>query len=109
MTTPFWIEKAWRDSVDSATVDDIKVAIQETLSMDDEHGAFWVGHMESENVLEVHKDLEVLYSYNDQPEDQLKTKLISWGEIENLYKLFFDSNFELIKEILTDRTNGGKR
>ena len=77
MTTPFWIEKAWGDSVDNATFDDIKIAIKETINMDDEHGAFWVGHVETESVLEVHKDLVVFYAYNDNPEYQLKTKLNS--------------------------------
>lgn len=109
MTTQFWIEKAWGDSVDNATINDIKVAIQETINMDYEHGAFWVGHMENESVLETHKDLKVFYVYNDKPEDQLKTKLNSWEDVENLYTLFFDKRFEQIEQIFNERTNGHKK
>ncbi|MBL0013387.1 MAG: hypothetical protein IPP30_06380 [Flavobacterium sp.] len=65
METPFWIEKAWGDQVENATMDDVRVAIQETLNMDDEHAAFWVGHYENENALEVHKDLEIFYVSGD--------------------------------------------
>lgn len=59
MTTNIWIEKGWGDSVENATFDDIKSAIEETIRMDEEHGAFWVGHMENEFVLEVHKNLDL--------------------------------------------------
>ena len=41
MTTNIWIEKGWGDSVENATFDDIKSAIEETIRMDEEHGAFW--------------------------------------------------------------------
>ncbi len=57
MTTNIWIEKGWSDSVENATFDDIITAIEETIRMDEEHGAFWVGHMENDYVLEVHKIL----------------------------------------------------
>jgi hypothetical protein len=109
MRTPFWIEKAWGGSVDNATFDDIKVAIQETINMDDEHGAFCGGHMENENVLEVHKDLLVFYVYNNNPEDQMRTKLNSCEEVESLYRLFFNSSFDEIREIFTNRTNEDKK
>jgi hypothetical protein len=103
MMTPFWIEKAWGASVDNATMEDIHVAIQETITMDDEHGAFWVGHNDNDNVLEVHKDLQVFYSSNDNPDEQLKTQLNTWDEIQNLYKLFLESDFEQI--VLTINNN----
>jgi hypothetical protein len=101
MTTPFWIEKAWGESVDNATIDDIRVAIQETINMDDEHGAFWVTHDENESVLEVHKDLIILYCYKE--EDELKTRLTTWDEVEHLNKLFFDNDFEQVKTIIKNR------
>lgn len=37
MTTNIWIEKGWGDSVENATFDDIKSAIEETIRMDEEH------------------------------------------------------------------------
>jgi hypothetical protein len=45
METPFWVEKTWGDHVENATMDDVRVAIKETLDMDDEHGEFWVGRV----------------------------------------------------------------
>jgi hypothetical protein len=106
METPFWIEKAWGDHVANATMDDIRVAINETINMDNEHGAFWVGHDENENVLEVHKDLEIFYVFNDNLDEQLKTKLNSWQEVENLYQQFFDDKYDHIKGFIEARVNG---
>lgn len=97
MTTPFSIEKAWGDSVENVTMDDIKTAIKETIDMDDEHGAFWIKHDDFENVLEVHKDLKLFYIYGDNPSDQLYVKLSSWDEIKKLYKYFLENNFEKIE------------
>lgn len=108
METPFWIEKAWGDHVDSATMDDVRVAIKETNNMDDEHGAFWVRHNENENVLEVHKDLEIFYVFNDNLDDQLKTKLNSWQEAEYLYEQFLDNNYEQVKSFIEEKIYGDK-
>ena len=101
----FWIEKAWGDTVNNATMDDVRVAIQETVNMDDEHGAFWAGNMDYENVMEVHKDLELFYIYNDNLAEQLKVKLTTWNEAESLYKLFFDNNFEQVENEVRRRIN----
>lgn len=106
METPFWIEKAWGDHVDNATMVDIRVAIKETINMDDEHGAFWIGHNENENVLEIHKDLEIFYAFNDNLDDQLKTKLDSWQEVENLYEQFLNDNYGQIKSFIEARIKG---
>ena len=106
METPFWIEKAWGDHVDNATMGDVRAAINETNNMDDEHGAFWVGHDENENVLEVHKNLEIFYVFNDNLDHQLKTRLNSWQEAEYLYEQFLDDNYEQIKRFIEQRING---
>ena len=106
--TPFWIEKAWGDHVDNATMEDIPIAIRETVSIDDEHGAFWVGHSDSDNVLEVHKDLKIFYNFNDNPDDQLQAQFSTWDEIMNLYTLFLDSEFEQTAAILTRRHDSKK-
>jgi hypothetical protein len=108
METPFWIEKAWGDQVENATMADIREAIQETINMDEEHGAFWVGHYENENVLEVHKDLEIFYASGDNLHNQLKTKLSSWKEAEYLYQQFFDDNYEQVKGFIEARINGSR-
>ncbi len=103
MTTNFYIEKAWGDSVDNATMDDIKIAIQETVKMDDEHGAFWVGNMDNEFVMEIHKDLKLFFTTNDNLEDQLSTNITSWTEAERFYKLFLDNEYEKIETELRTR------
>jgi hypothetical protein len=101
MTTLFWIEKAWGDSVANATMDDVKIAIQETINMDDEHGAFWVTHDVSECTLEVHKDMEIFYVNKEN--EQIKTRLSTWVEVEHLYELFFDNDYEQLKTLINNR------
>ncbi len=108
METPFWIEKAWGDQVDNAIMDDVRLAIKETINMDEEHGAFWVGNYENENVLEIHKDLEIFYVFNDNSDDQLKTKLNSWQEAEYLYEQFLHDNYKEVKSFIETRVNGAK-
>jgi hypothetical protein len=105
METPFWIEKAWGEHVDNATMNDVRVAIKETTKKDDEHGAFWVGHNKNENVLEVHKDLEIFYVFNDNLDNQLKTKLTSWQEAEYLFGQFLHDNYAQIKSFFEEKIN----
>ena len=108
MKTPFWIEKAWGDQVENATMDDLRNAIRETINMDEEHGAFWVGHYENENVLEVHKNMEIFYVFSDNLNEQLRAKLNSWKDVEFLYQQFFDDNYDQVKKIIEARSNGNK-
>jgi hypothetical protein len=98
MTTPYWIEKGWGDSVQNATIKDIEIAINEIIKMDDEHGAFWVGQLEKENVMEVHKGLELFYIKSDKIEEQLKIKLNNWNEVKEFYQLFFEDKFETLEK-----------
>lgn len=102
MIANFWIEKGWGDQVDNVTIDDIKIAIQETINMDDEHGAFWSGSYDNEYVMEIHKDLNLFFVMGDNPNDQMTKKLSSWIEVERLYQLFINSNYEQIKIELTE-------
>lgn len=100
------IEKAWGGSVDNATFSDIKTAIQETLKMDEEHGAFWAEDWEGRNALEVHKDLEIFYTDNsDNQEKTIKAFLENWDEVEKLYSLFFDNKFKEIEILLKQKLN----
>ena len=97
MTTNIWIEKGWGDSVENATFDDIQSAIEETIQMDEEHGAFWVGHMENEFVLEVHKNLDLFFVYGENQDEQIQTKLDNWEDVKHFFKLYFDNEFEKLK------------
>lgn len=97
MTTNIWIEKDWGDSVENAIFDDIKTAIAETVQMDEEHGAFWVGHMENEFVLEVHKNFDLFFVYGENQDEQIQTKLDNWDDVQHFFQLYFDSEFERLK------------
>lgn len=97
-----YIQKAWGDSEDYITIDDVKVAIAEIQEMDDEHGAFWVGIFdEDEFVLEVDKGLNLIGAFDSDSEEQLNYKAKNWEEVESLYSLFLDGNLEAVKKIMT--------
>ena len=97
MTTNIWIEKGWGDSNVNATFEDIKTAIDETIAKDDEHGAFWVGHMENEFVLEINKNFDLFFVYGENQDEQIQTKLDNWEEVKHFFKLYFDNEFEKLK------------
>ncbi len=97
MVTNIWIEKGWGDSIENAAFNDIEAAIEETIQMDEEHGSFWVGHMENEFVLEVHKSFDLYFLYSENQNEQMHTKLESWEDIKHFFKLYFDGNFDQLK------------
>lgn len=97
MKTNIWIEKSWGGSVENATFDDIKTAIEETIRMDEEHGGFWVGHMKNEFVLEVHKNFELTFIYGKNHAEQIQTKLDNWEDVKRFFILYFDNEFEKLK------------
>jgi len=43
--------------------------------MNEEHGAFWVGHMENEFVLEVHKNCDLFFVYGENNDKQIQLNL----------------------------------
>jgi hypothetical protein len=97
-----YLEKAWGDSVDTPTLKDVKIAISETIKMDDEHGAFWIGCGDDEEaVLETHKDLSVIGIFAGPPEIQIKAKFNNWIDVEKLYGILLSGDFDQVKAILT--------
>lgn len=97
MISGYWIEKAWGDSVENASLSDVDVAIQETIEMDEEHGAFWAGHIDYEYALEVHKDLNLFFAWGEREDEQFQIQLRNWDEARSLYQLFFDADFGRLK------------
>lgn len=93
----YWIEKAWGNSVENASLNDVDVAIRETIEMDEEHGAFWAGHADEEYTLEVHKDLKLFFAFGDKENEQLQLRLCDWEEARFLYQLFFAADFSRLK------------
>ena len=91
-----YLEKAWGGTINNPTTDDIKNAIAETIQMDDEHGAFWVGIVaDFEIALEVNKDLIVRGNFTETFSEQIKGKFEDWDEILELFNFFI--NLELDK------------
>lgn len=103
MISGYWIEKAWGDSVENASLNDLDVAIQETIEMDEEHGAFWVGHADEEYILEVHKDLKLFFAFGEREDEQLHIQLHNWEEARFLYQLFFAADFGRLRAEIETR------
>jgi hypothetical protein len=100
--TARYLEKAWGDSVENPTIKDVQIAISETIEMDDEHGAFWIGcGDEEETVLETHRDLSVIGIFAGPPEQQIKARFQNWMDIEEIYKVLLSGDFDQVKAILT--------
>ena len=82
-------------------MDDVRLAIQETIAMDEEHGAFWVGGGDDgQYVLEASQDLMVVAYFGDDTE--LRKKFKDWHEIENVYQAFLEEKFDEVKAIMKD-------
>ena len=63
--------------------------------MDDEHGAFWVSVFEeNETILEVDKNMKVVFIFNGNVENSVVTQLKNWEEVLSLYELLLKEDFE---------------
>ncbi|MCY0968948.1 hypothetical protein [Chryseobacterium wangxinyae] len=92
-----YLQKVWGDNLDNVDINDIK----ETLKMDDEHGAFWVSIMiEGENVLEMHKNFDVIGVFEDNENLQYKRNFKNINEIISLFEIFLTEDFTHVKTIL---------
>src|SRR5689334_12339539 len=109
MTSKFWMEKAWGDSMKEASIKDVKTAIAENMQMDEEHGAFWVGHKENDFVLEVHKNCDLFFLSGENLEEVIQTKLESWDEVQQFFQLFFEGKFQQLKNEIESRPFTYKR
>ena len=98
-----YLQKAWGDSVDNVTIEDVKVAIAEMQNMNEEHGAFWVGICnDEESILETNKDLSVVGNFADEPDKEIKAIFKTWTDIENAYRYFLSGDFDKVKAILIE-------
>jgi len=96
-----YLQTAWGDQWNDVTMDIVRIAIEGIKKMDDEHGVFWVGLMkEEENVLEVHKDLELFGVFEEEPGIQYKGQGKDWNEIEILFQTFLSNKMEVVKSRL---------
>ncbi len=93
-----YLQRAWSDSIDGVTIEDVRIAINEVQKMDDEHGAFWVGIVdEDEFILEVSKDLRLIAILDRESEEEIHFKAKDWAEVEGLYNLFLNEKFDELK------------
>lgn len=94
-----YLQKAWGESIDNVNLDDVKIAIKETIAMDEEHGTFWVGLVEDEeNILEANQNLLVTAVFADGT--TLKKQFSNWTEIERLYGIFLTGDFYKIQSLM---------
>lgn len=85
----------------AVNMQDVKKALIDLPSMDDEHGAFWVSVIKTdENVLETHKDLRVLGFFENDESKQYVKHCADITEIEQLYTLLLSEDFENLKKCL---------
>jgi len=85
-----YLQRAWSDSEDDIDIENVRKAIAEIQSMDDEHGAFWVGTEDENYVLEIGRSLKMSCIVNDQ---EIKYQAKSWEEVENVYELLLKEDF----------------
>ena len=86
-------------------MDIVRTAIEGVQGMDDEHGGFWVGLVkDEENVLEVHKDLELFGVFEEEPGIQYRGKGKNWSEVELLFEAFLADKMETVKTRLKNGT-----
>lgn len=104
MNTDFWIEKAWSESVDDATIDDAKTTIDEIITKSGQHAIFWLGHTEKEYVLEIRNNLDLLFIYGKNQDKKIKIELVTWDECLHFIKMYFNGEFTLIKEEIKIKT-----
>lgn len=98
MTTEFWIEKGWGESVDNATIEDTNVAIEEIIKIGKEHSTFRVGHTDKEYVLEIHNDLNLFFIYGENQNKKIQSKFVNWDECRYLLEIYFSKDFLGLKE-----------
>ncbi len=80
---------------------DVKTALADLQDMDEEHGAFWVSVIkDDENVLEVNKNLSVVGVFEDDTNKQYIKQCIDFQEIEQLYSMLLNEEFDDLKRRL---------
>jgi len=88
-------------SKENINMQDIMTALADLKIMDDEHGAFWVSVIISEeNVLEVNKNLSVVGVFDDDPNIQYQKQFKDLDEIQNLYSMLLHENIAQLKKKL---------
>lgn len=97
-----YLQALWGDQWDDISIDIVRMAMDKLKKMDDEHGVFWVSLIkEDENVLQVDKYLNLLGTFEDDPEITYRGVGKDWQEVEALYQLLLEDKIDAIKSYLT--------
>ena len=96
--TEFWIEKGWGVSIDNAEIADAVNTVEEIKKRYDEDGVFWIGHIQEEYILKIHKDMSILYIYGKNQDKELLYVLKELSQAEHFIKMYFSKYFLGIKE-----------
>jgi len=84
--------------VDEVNEEDIKEAVMEIQYVAEGDAKFWVGViLDDESILEVHKNLEMIAMFEDEPDTELKKQCKDWPEAEKLFNLFLQGKFDAVK------------
>jgi hypothetical protein len=101
MAVQTYLQKGWGDTLEDITMEDVRLAIAETMAMNEEHAAFWVGIIDGdEMVLETSKDLTVVGVFPSETEPEIEATFKSWTAIEKLYAIFLAQDFDKVKAML---------
>lgn len=85
-----YLQRAWSDYEDDIDLENVRKAIVEIQTMDDEHGVFWVGTEEEDYVLEIDKSLSMICIAHNQ---EIKYQAKSWREVEDIYELLLNEDY----------------
>ena len=99
--------KKWvlEDKPDVLCLQETKATIEQfprdIQNMDDEHGAFWVSVINSdENVVEVDKSLSISIILESDNGKEIKHKAKNWEEVKNIFDLLLGGDFNEIKRLI---------
>ena len=88
-------------SNDSVNMQDVKIAPADLQDMDDEHVAFRDPVLkDDENVLEVNNNLRAVGVFEDDTNKQYIKQCIDFQEIEQLYSMLLNEEFDDLKRRL---------
>ncbi|QLC67230.1 hypothetical protein LPB248_13255 [Flavobacterium sp. LPB0248] len=91
-----YLESANSSSFDNCTIENLDLAFEELEQSDEEHGAFWVVD-EDENVLEIHKNLQLFIIYSGDSENQIIKQLKDINQARLLFVELINGNIEQLK------------
>ena len=89
-------------SKDNISKRDIKKAIKYLQKSDFEHGAFWLSVItDSETVLEVNKDLDLILILDPETGKHIKSKAQNLEEVKHLFELHLKNKTKEVQELLS--------